>query len=64
MGGLTQAEYDAKQDFAQHALDAGINLSVDDADEPVEASGTVFTNTPTEPHSDSPPASSLGRSWA
>ena len=39
LGGLSAAEYEAEQDLAQRAMDAGIDLTAEDAAEQVEALG-------------------------
>jgi hypothetical protein len=51
LGGLTQAEYDAEQDAAQRALDAGINLTALDAHEQAVAAGIVPADPAQEPGS-------------
>lgn len=53
LGGLTEAEYDAEQEAAQRALDAGINLAADDAYEQAVAAGVIPTSALAEPHSES-----------
>ena len=39
LGGLSEAEYEAEQDLAQRAMDAGIDVTAEDAAEQVEALG-------------------------
>ena len=39
LGGLTEAEYEAEQDLAHRAMEAGIDLTAEDAAEQVEALG-------------------------
>ena len=39
LGGLSEAEYEAEQDLAHRAMDAGIDLTAEDAAEQVEALG-------------------------
>ena len=41
LGGLSEAEYEAEQDLAQRAMDAGIDLTAEDAAEQVAALGLI-----------------------
>jgi hypothetical protein len=59
LGGLTQADYDAEQEAAQRALDAGIDLIAPNAHEQAVEAGIVSNDAAQEPRSGLPAASDI-----